>query len=615
MTSRITLGPPLVGAPMPTDAPFSVAFGERHGDGARQVTVLAVIADDATAGLFQSVLSRDRLLVANDMAEGIAVAEAESPEIVFIDVGVADGAGLALVHHIKVVAAGATVFALASADRVAAGAHAVALGAAGLFILPLGGDEVLNAVHAVRARLVERAARGQLLSELRSHTRASEWIRRMVELADASDWEMIAGEVADVLSEATGAAGAAVFVARDEREGELAQRAATAPLEAPLFGTEAELLEHARREQLTAVRLTARKVLVGLVLLLPGPPASEPYGSGSSLDGIVRLLATQAATAFALRLERERASNGALMKDPASSAYSFAYYVDVAGREIDRARRHGRRFSIATVVLDAPPSAGPVPSVADAPRAAETGDRLLAAVSDIDVVARIDENEFHLLMPETEGIGAHAARRRILARLGVGAERRILPRGVLVGVATFPHDGQNLAQLLRVARRRADSSAASIVHDLPGPETALSDLCSVKLRDVSSAAADLFAARPFSLSVADTVALATTAIAEALRGGAAIVIAAHHPAVSIGAAARSLIGSGREGVSLHAVDTSALAAARGTEALAVFAEHGAFALVGRRDGGMVRGCHAADPLFVDAVAERIGRAGGVRILG
>ncbi|MEZ4310707.1 MAG: hypothetical protein R3F14_21910 [Polyangiaceae bacterium] len=285
MTSRITLGPPLVGAPMPTDAPFSVAFGERHGDGARQVTVLAVIADDATAGLFQSVLSRDRLLIANDMAEGIAVAEAESPEIVFIDVGVADGAGLALVHHIKVVAAGATVFALASADRVAAGAHAVALGAAGLFILPLGGDEVLNAVHAVRARLVERAARGQLLSELRSHTRASEWIRRMVELADASDWEMIAGEVADVLSEATGAAGAAVFVARDEREGELAQRAATAPLEAPLFGTEAELLEHARREQLTAVRLTARKVLVGLVLLLPGPPASSrtaPRSTASS---------------------------------------------------------------------------------------------------------------------------------------------------------------------------------------------------------------------------------------------------------------------------------------------------------------------------------------------
>ena len=89
---------------MPTDAPFSVAYGDRHGEGARRVTVLAIVADEATADLFRRVLSRDRLVVAGDLAEGIALAEAEAPEVVFVDVGVADGAGLALVHHIKVVA-------------------------------------------------------------------------------------------------------------------------------------------------------------------------------------------------------------------------------------------------------------------------------------------------------------------------------------------------------------------------------------------------------------------------------------------------------------------------------------------------------------------------------
>ena len=103
------------------------------------------------------------------------------------------------------------------------------------------------------------------------------------------------------------------------------------------------------------MRLKARNVLVGLVMLLSDPTRSSPAeGRSASLDGIVRLIATQAATAFALRVERERASSGALMKDPASSAYSFAYYVDVAGREIDRARRHGRRFSIAHLSSAAP---------------------------------------------------------------------------------------------------------------------------------------------------------------------------------------------------------------------------------------------------------------------
>ena len=70
MTSRITLGPPLVGAPLSTDAPLSMAFGERHGEGARQVTVLAVVADVAAAELFGRVLSRDRLALSSSTVSG-----------------------------------------------------------------------------------------------------------------------------------------------------------------------------------------------------------------------------------------------------------------------------------------------------------------------------------------------------------------------------------------------------------------------------------------------------------------------------------------------------------------------------------------------------------------
>ncbi|MFO0586288.1 MAG: diguanylate cyclase [Polyangiaceae bacterium] len=622
MTTRITMGPPLVGAPLSSDAPISVAYGERHGEGARQVTVLAVVTDPAAAELFERVLSRDKLVVAGDMAEGIALAEAESPEVVFIDVGVADGAGLALVHHIKVVAPNATIFAMAAPEQVASGAHAVALGAAGLFVLPLGGDEVLNAVHAVRARLVEKTARAALLRDLRSYARANDWVRRMVELGTLPDWEAVATEVADVFVDATGAEGAAVYVTRDERPGELAQRAMSASFPgAPLFGSEPDLIEHARREQLTVVRLGARKETVGMVLLAGEGTADAgvPSVRGGSLDGFVRLLATQAATAFALRVERERSEGGALMKDPTSSAYSFAYYVDVAGREIDRARRFGRRFSIATIVLEGATStsseeAAPETAVPESPRAAEVGDRLLSAVTDIDVVARVDKDEFHLLLPETDGLAAHAVRRRILARLAASNERRAVPRGVLTGVATFPHDGRDLAQLLRVARRRADATGSSIVHKYTSAESTLAELCGVPALD-HAAPGDPFATRLFMLPVDDAVALATTAVAEALRGGSALIVVTYHADSAIGAAVRAQIGSGREGVTLHAIDASGAAGAPGVEALAVFAEHGAFAMVGKSDGRIVRGHHAADPLFVDLVADRIGRAAGVRVLG
>ena len=82
------------------------------------------------------------------------------------------------------------------------------------------------------------------------------------------------------------------------------------------------------------------------------------------------------------------------MKDPRSSAYTFAYFVDVAGREIDISRRHRRRFALATIGVHArkrarrragadawPPSEG-----------------VLGAVRDTDVLARVDANEFYLLL-------------------------------------------------------------------------------------------------------------------------------------------------------------------------------------------------------------------------
>ena len=176
------------------------------------------------------------------------------------------------------------------------------------------------------------------------------------------------------------------------------------------------------------------------------------------MQPLVDLVATQAATVLSLIGAREQSHRGA-MKDPSSSAYTFAYFVDVAGREIAMARRHGRRFSLATVGLELQPDSG----VGDETEPTVFGaERVLGAVRDTDVLARVDANEFYLLLPETGGPGAHACRRRILAQLGTvdGASQF----STAVGVATFPHDGSDLSQLLRVAKFRADASRSSVVH-------------------------------------------------------------------------------------------------------------------------------------------------------
>lgn len=607
--------------------------------------VLAAVADPATRTLFMRVITSDQLLLAGDLAEGIALAETGTPDVAFIDVGLNDGAGLAMVHHLKALAPDTTVFALASKAELEAGAHAVALGGAGLLILPLGGDEVMNAVGSVRTRLAERALRIQLEQESERSARAAGWIARLAELADARDRAGAAQQLAEVFVEATGAAAAAVYLVVGERSTELARSAVTGPLErAPAYGTEVDILDFARREHLVVVPLALRKVTAGHLLLQKEPGRSSAFpsvrrpdsGSVSTprraplLDGLVKLLATQATTALALLAERERSAGGVAMKDPTSSAYSFAYYVDVAGREIDKAKRYGRRFTIATIVIepDAPDAsaqqrrelafwAGEPTSPSDALNPGQVAEHLLHAVRDTDILARVDENEFHLLMPETAGLDAHACHRRMLSRLA-GSEKRAgyLPKGLLVGLATFPQDGQSLAQLLRIARRRADATKASIVHRIPQDHHSLGDLCSLLRRE---AAGDgpfaISAPRAFELSRADAALLATSVVKSALRGGAVFIAVAHHDGLCLGPAVKALLGSPREDVVLHALDLRASPGCDDIEALCLLAEHGAYALIGRNQGGFVRGIHAADPLLADFLAERLGRAAGLRVFG
>ncbi len=570
---------------------------------AERVTVLAIVSDPDTIALLPKVLAHERLLLATDLAQALAIAQREEPDVAFVDIAIGDGAGLAMVHHIRAVSPGTTVFALATASALEAGAHAMALGGAGLLMLPLGGDEVLSAISAVKSRHAEALRRVDLEEHATRTARAETWMVRVTELADAADRSTAARALCDVLVEASGAAGAAIYLSGGEGVTELARVTASAGLaRAPSFGSEMDVLAFARAEGLTVVPLALRKLTAGHALL-----EQTPGGAPADADRLVRLLAAQAVSAFALLGERDRESGGGSIKDPTSSAYSFAYYVDVAGREIDKARRHGRRFSIATVALDEP---GTPP--------AEVADHLLKAVRDTDVVARVDEGEFHLLLPETDGLGAHACRRRVLARLGGGERRaRYVPPGLLVGVATFPHDGQNLSQLLRVARRRAEATRSSIVHRLSGDQGDVGDVLEAIEWEMNAAqlGADIAAPRPFELPVPEAVALATSVVGDALRGGTAFVAVAHHLDLSLGAAVRATIGPARENVTVHAIDLRSSQNGDDIEALSVVAEHGAYALIGRTRGGVVRGIHAADPLLADLLAERLGRAAGLRVFG
>ena len=348
---------------------------------------------------------------------------------------------------------------------------------------------------------------------------------------------------------------------------------------------------------------TFRDLDAGLAAMGVALPASDVR---APLIGEIR-------TAIERCVQHER-SERALIQDATTSAYSFAYFVDLAGREIDLARRHGRRFALITVDATGDYDARALVEV------------VLSAIRDTDVVARADERELLVLLPETGAKGARILRRRILDKVQqqVGPNRA---PPVRVGIATFPFDGEDLSRLLRIARRRAerwspwDSTNASVnlLRDAMGWLTA-----SPRPRQ------GVGPMLPLEVPLREGWSLFDAVVREATRSGdATVAIHATHdstePSLGLAQGVRAATidnmgsgtghsgpassGSGPHGAYTKDVLSLMTGVSRlgesatfaGLEVVAVLAEHAAYGLLGRVEEGRLIALHAHDLPVVEAL--------------
>jgi hypothetical protein len=302
------------------------------------------------------------------------------------------------------------------------------------------------------------------------------------------------------------------------------------------------------------------------------------------------------------------------MPEGRARVYSFGYLQDIAGREIDKAKRHGRRLALAGILLD--PEAGPKGRP-------ELEPIVLGVVRDTDVLARFDDREFYLLLPETDALGAHACRRRLLLRAEGDRRSRTLShdrrgpvsarpaRGapISIGVAAYPHDGTSIDRLLRAARQRATDAARSPVHSLGLAALALGEIIDVLLARPLAGTA-FGAPYPLDLVAPAMLSLIGSACREAKRGGPASVLVSARGGMGMASAARQAFEGHEPGVVI--ADARSAPNCENAEVIVVSAEHGSWVCCGRREDDRFRGVHAADPLLADLVAHRLAQASGVR---
>jgi diguanylate cyclase (GGDEF)-like protein len=436
--------------------------------------VLVVAAEPADAEFAVRVLedNGDRAGICSDVPDALARLSQEAYDLALVSLSMPRGDGLALVHHLRALYPDLDVVVMSAADEVEEAASAMALGVLSTVVTPLTGDEILVAADRARERRMLIAERANLRAKIASSARRTETFARCAAFVAESDPAAVAALVLDACAAEINSVARALYLPESIGSDRFA-RAAVA-------GDQALLPEHVSTRDVHVGRgesvgelgaevylvLTSGDARIGAVIMKRAQAAPLPADVVELLEVIARL---SSATLTAARRVDAIARGG--IKDPETGAYTFAYFGDVAAREVERAIRHHRVFALLTLRLSGmePLSRGlPSHDALALRRAVTTG--VLAAVRDSDVVARVGDDEYFLLLPETSRLGALACRRRILERLKslpsdlhvnaplVSNKLETIRIAPSIGISVFPADGSDLGVLLKLSRKRSDRS-------------------------------------------------------------------------------------------------------------------------------------------------------------
>jgi len=556
-------------------------------------TVLFFAADEAVRARGAAALAEHDVRMATTVEETMAVLSLVNPLIAFLDASSDAATALALVHHVQVLRPNCPVYLLVSRRNAEVGTEALSLGARGLLASPPTGDALASAITEVRSRQEETRELEGLRAEVQLVSRRLQLFERVMHLTSADGHSDALRTVTDGLVDLAQARGGCVYATVGVGAGGCVRLATS--------GTLRELPNVCSMEELTQ-------------MVKGGGYVVEPLVDGQRTLGVLLLDAPKQAVATSVSqlvrwvlstLDRANGQEPDSLRDQRGRVYSASYLQDVGSREIEKAKRYGRRLSLLILRCDAESRA-------------RLEDEVQAVVRDTDVVAALDDQTLALILAETALQGAHVCRRRIERALRrerrgpahssrTGAAKQGLR--VAAGIATFPHDGVKFDRLLQLALHRAAEDGTSPAWDLAEHGRELPTLVGHATQQ-SASPSGLLSLYGLDLSTPAFADVVASVCRELGRAGPVVVHATlSDTADPVGAARREALSNPASLV--HVFDLRHKGDHQGKEAVVVSGETGVWACCGNLAEGRFRGAHAWDPRFADLLVDGMRAAGEV----
>ncbi len=438
---------------------------------------LLVVDDDRLSRqIISDILAKrgHRTVAVENATRALEEAGRQTFDLVLTDLVMPGVDGLALASQLRERDPSQEIILISSRDDAKASTAALRAGASDYLTKPIDEAELVIAVDRCIERSMLRKERLRLLDENVEFSRFQAVSKLCLELLSNPDLEWLQERILADFSGVCDAQSAALWVS-DER-GQLVLKVyrglidrqflreridPNLPASGPLREGIPFITGEAPRPVLH-VPLKAQGELLGVAQLFD-PLSGEFRGD---LLKSAKLLGDFAA--LALKNGRRFFSLQRLgLRDRDTAAYNLSYFTDYASKEIYKARRYGRTFSLLTFSVD---NLNQIRQRLghDESRKATRG--LIRALShiirDSDILAKATEQEFYLLLAETDYFGALMFMRRALAAVKDDPDTKDieakLPLGLVGGAATFPKDGEDLDELVLRARRRLDERRASL---------------------------------------------------------------------------------------------------------------------------------------------------------
>lgn len=418
--------------------------------------------------------------VASSGEDALRLLGEERFDLVLTDLVMPGIDGLTMIKEARRGDAELEIVAVTGRDDVRLAVSAMKAGCADFLVKPVEPDTLAAVAAKALSRVQLKREHGQLLADNLEFVKRQTLYRESLRILATLDLEKLQDLALQVLARVADAQGAALWIADEKGQltlrgyRGLVDRAALPnridPKAAPFAGAleEGHVLAApgAAAGEAFYVPLCADGEPLGLALL--SDRARGPFGG----DEQAAALAVADFTGIAVKNARRfQALERIGLRDRETGAYNLAYFVDYAGKEFYKARRYGRAFSLAVVAID---NVEQLRKAAGRELYRRAMRDLVGAISrvvrDADILAKVSEGEYYVLLPETDSFGALMFLRRAAEEIRVEPSIRQLeeraPLLLSMGAAAFPKDGEDFDELLHWARERVEAQRGSLVRRL-----------------------------------------------------------------------------------------------------------------------------------------------------